>query len=246
MSSECFWSESLKRIKGKKPSSHVSWSCDERSDNDSHWVGTWNERGMCIPGVRRPFNAYNVVVMASICSMQNEGCKFSNKMVWCHPNLNMSAVCNGNKSNKHILRSGIRRVNPNTYFPSGENLISRTDFWKLKWCRTTPRRALTRRARPSSSTEIKTFPSGLSAITSIFFLFSKGNVKDLLLFSVSMLQFSNTTEGYGLLDEIEDRDSVSNGTIQRISIMCEDKVSLPVHGPKYVRKLERCQLVNKY
>ena len=61
-----------------------------------------------------------------------------------------------------------------------------------------------------------------------------------------MLQFSNTTERYGLLDEIEDRDSVSNGTIQRISIMCEDKVSLPVHGPKYVRKLGLCQLVNKY
>ena len=26
--------------------------------------------------------------------------------------------------------------------------------------------------------------------------------------------------------------------------MCEDNVSLPVHGPKYVRKLERSQSVN--
>ena len=47
-----------------------------------------------------------------------------------------------------------------------------------------------------------------------------------------------------LLDKIEDRDSVSNRTIQRISIVCEDNVSLPVHGPKYVRKLERSQSVN--
>jgi hypothetical protein len=37
-----------------------------------------------------------------------------------------------------------------THFPSGENLISRTGFLKLKWCKTVDRLKLTRIARPSA------------------------------------------------------------------------------------------------
>ena len=36
-----------------------------------------------------------------------------------------------------------------TYSPSGENCISLTGFWKLKWWSTTPRFAFTKSARPS-------------------------------------------------------------------------------------------------
>ena len=143
----------------------------------------------------------NVVVMASICSMQNKRRKFSDKVVWCPQNLitGMSTMCDRDKSKQPKIVC-MQKTMENAYFPSGENLISRTDFWKLKWCRTTPRRALTRRARLSSSTEIKTFPSGLSAMTSVVFLISKGNVKDLLLCGRSRLQFSTTDFQRGLLD----------------------------------------------
>lgn len=102
--------------------------------------------------------------------------------------MNTMSDCN---MTRHLEIADLRRMNQSTHLPSGENLISCTDFWKLKWCRTTPRRAFTKSARPSSSTEIKTFPSGLSAMTAIFFLFSTGNVKDLLLYEIFSLPWQN-------------------------------------------------------
>ena len=92
-----------------------------------------------------------------------------------------------------------------TYLPSGENLMSRTGFLKLKWCNTVERAKLAIKALPSrserarvsraqsgqpqdeqrtglpSSTEMMVFPSGLNATLAMFLRFSNESVRLLLL-----------------------------------------------------------------
>ena len=131
-------------------------------------------------------------------------------MIWRSPHLYMwgmsdSDVSGGRKFNRRREPATVIRA----YCPSGENWMSLTALWKLKWCKTIPFRAFTSRARPSdrglisksefnqirmwsrspSSTDTSTFPSGLSAITAIFFRFSNAKVNDLLLQSTSQCEY---------------------------------------------------------
>ena len=90
--------------------------------------------------------------MASICAVEVEGRKFSYEMVRCPPDLHMRIMRDSNISGRLTFSGGIRPKLINlTYFPSGENLIAFTGFWKLKWCSTAPRLKFTSNARPSAA-----------------------------------------------------------------------------------------------
>lgn len=107
------------------------------------------------------------------------------------------------RENASASASVLGRHGFSTHLPSGENLMSRTGFLKLKWCKTVERLKLTRTARPSalvqacqlmarkqlvskiadapSSTLMRTVASGERAMRETFLRFSKARVRDLLL-----------------------------------------------------------------
>lgn len=113
--------------------------------------------GRYVLGIWRPLNAKNFVVMTSIRSVQNEGGELADEMIWRFPDLDMRVVGNRYVPNPPHLVQFVERGGHSanhTHFPSGENLMSLTGLWKLKWWRTTPLRKLTRRARPSTNGRI--------------------------------------------------------------------------------------------
>ena len=151
--------------------------------------------------VRRPLDTQYFIVMAGIRSVQDKRCKLANEVIWGLPNLYVWVVGYRDIPNEVVLLSldSTKQRNARAYFPSGENWMSFTGFLKLWWCSMTPLRTFTSRARPSkehqheqpvqdggswhepSSTLMRTFESGLSAMTAMFFRFSNGKVYDLLL-----------------------------------------------------------------
>lgn len=138
-------------------------------------------------------------MMACILPMKHERREFADEVVRGLPDLHVGVMGDCDVSDvfsQYECQEGTERV----YLLSGEKRIAWTGFLKLKWWRTTARRKLTNRARPSvranqsvsftrpskiphrpSSTAIRTCPFGLSAIAAIFLRVSNGRVRDLLL-----------------------------------------------------------------
>lgn len=79
-----------------------------------------------------------------------------------------------------------------------------------------------------SSTLTRTFESGLKAIAEMFFRFSNGRVRDLLLCMVSLhiLAFQMETD---LLHEVKHRNPIPHRTQHGVAIRSEDNVSLSVY-----------------
>ena len=88
-------------------------------------------------------------MMAGVGAVQVERSKLSDKVIGCSPHLDVRVVRSSNVSNMTHETRELQAEFCMTYLPSGENFNACTGLWKLKWCRTTPRLKLTRRARPS-------------------------------------------------------------------------------------------------
>ena len=84
---------------------------------------------------------------------------------------------------------------------------------------------------------IKTFESGLSATAAIFFRFSKGSVRDLLLWRRISWLYQKRRD-YHSLYEVEHRNTISHWAQDGISIGSEYDVSLPIDGSTKVGELQ--------
>ncbi len=72
----------------------------------------------------------------------------------------------------------------------------------------------------------------------MFLRFSKENVKDLLLPEISVVPFIWYLRS---LDEVEDRNAISNRTQDRVAVGGEQDISLPVNSAADVIELEQIE-----
>ncbi len=90
-----------------------------------------------------------------------------------------------------------------------------------------------------SSIEIRTWPSGDKAMAEIFFLFSNGSVRLLLLDGAEAAsrgapEITSPFPQPHSLDQIEHGHAVAHGAEDRIAIGREEHGALPVDGPAEV------------
>lgn len=144
------------------------------------------------------------------------------------------------------------------YFPSGENLMAFTGFWKLKWCRTMPRRTLTRSALPScfrlenpryiyhtvltfvhanQDIGVRTQSNG-SYILAILKRERVGLVTRQYKPLASKMNYEH------VLHKVKHSDPISDWTINRVSIRCEHNVPLPIDSPAQIGKLGESLVLN--